>query len=407
MKCSCGKKGCKGCRKGYAYGTKMISPMGYYNGSLYAAPEEEEKQEEPNVIGQGYRATSAPAPLQPSIGESLSSTFTPTVVNKGVEAVFADKAVEEGVNAVSAAQLAGADAATKAGVEGLTQSLAGEGVKIAGQEATKAAADAATSSLGGALGDAAVPGVSSLAMGLIDDGQIDSGEAAQAAGAAAGAALGSAILPGIGTFIGGALGGLTGGMLGGSDTPKAPPPMMGKKPVTPEQVAALDPSNTEYEEDVLAGYADGSKKVKSKTTDPIQDMSPRQQVTATNPSQNGIDLKYLAEKGLFGIAPAVVSKGFADGTKGVSPEEYQKRLIMENLINPALAYVEEKPMLKAPLFLAGAGAQFARNKLPLGSFKGGKLEGGKDRIAYRHDTLGDIEYNPKDERVMYKKTIRF
>jgi len=115
----------------------------------------------------------------------------------------------------------------------------------------------------------------------------------------------------------------------------------------------------------------------------------------------------LSAFGLQDGTAEVPPMGYANGSKEISPEEYQMNLIKERILNPAEAYVEERPMLQAPLFLAGAAQKFSRGKLPLGSFGGGKLEGGKDRIAYRHDTLGDIEYNPKDERVMYKKTIRF
>lgn len=412
MACSCGKKGCKGCRKGYAYGTKMVSPMGYYLGtpSAMANPEEEEQI---SSFTKPRMAEIQPVQTGPSPASQFAAPVVQAGVEMGVDKMFGEKAAEEvakeGVNAVSAAQLAGADAATQAGVDALTSSLAGEGVKIAGQEATKAAANAASSGLSGAMGNALVPGLGGLAIGLLDDGQIDSGEAAGAAGAAAGAALGS-VVPGIGTAIGGILGGLAGSLLGGGSKapPKAPAPLAKSQP-TQEQVAALNPE-TDYEKmmkEIPAGFSDGTTSVKEKTTDPIKNLGVNQKATASPQQQGGIDLKALAEKGLLGIFPAIAAKGFSNGTPQVSPEEAQMKFIMEKFVNPAKAYVEERPMLQAPLFLAGAAERYSRGKLPLGEVGGGRIEGGKDRIAYRHDTFGDFEYNPKDERVTYKKTIRF
>ena len=105
--------------------------------------------------------------------------------------------------------------------------------------------------------------------------------------------------------------------------------------------------------------------------------------------------------------PAVPPMGYADGTAKMTPEEYQMKFIKERILEPAEAYVEERPMLQAPLLMAAAARDYERGQLPLGKFGGGKLEGGKDRIAYRHKKYGDFEFNPESERVSYKKTFRF
>jgi len=353
MKCSCGKKGCKGCRKGYTYGTKMVSPMGYYEGSLYANPEEEQREREIQ-IGQGFRATAQPATQGPSIGEQLGQMALSTGVSKGSEALvekspgaikdagsslknmfFPEKVTgaaeamglnpDTAINPVSAVQKAGgavspnllADQGIKIAGQEATEAVAAKGLeeatKIAGQEATKTAGDlaanAAASGAGGALSSALIPGIGSAVMGLIDDGMISAKEGASAAGSAIGGALGS-VVPGIGTAIGSIVGGLAGGLLGGSDTPKAPPPMMGKKPASSEQMAALDPT-TDFEEmmkEIPAGFAYGTLAAKGKTTDPIQKLDVNQKATAPQQQQGGIDLEYLAKKGMFGLFPKLITE---------------------------------------------------------------------------------------------------
>jgi hypothetical protein len=114
--------------------------------------------------------------------------------------------------------------------------------------------------------------------------------------------------------------------------------------------------------------------------------------------------------------PSVPPMGLADGSRyamqateksKMSPEEFQKKFLEERIVAPAEAFLEERPMMQAPLLLASAARDYERGELPLGKFGGGKLEGGKDRIAYRHKKYGDFEINPESERVSYKKTFRF
>ena len=114
--------------------------------------------------------------------------------------------------------------------------------------------------------------------------------------------------------------------------------------------------------------------------------------------------------------PSVPPMGLADGSRyameaaeksKMSPEEFQKKFLEERIVAPAEAFLEERPMMQAPLLLASAARDYERGELPLGKFGGGRLEGGKDRIAYRHKKYGDFEFNPESERVSYKKTFRF
>lgn len=109
-------------------------------------------------------------------------------------------------------------------------------------------------------------------------------------------------------------------------------------------------------------------------------------------------------------------KGYADGSRyameaaersEMSPEEFQKKFLEERVIEPAKAFLEERAMLSAPLAAIAAGRAFEKGEMKLGKFKGGRLEGGRDRLAYSHPRFGDFEINPESERVSYKKTFRF
>jgi hypothetical protein len=176
------------------------------------------------------------------------------------------------------------------------------------------------------------------------------------------------------------------------------------------------------------GYTYGTPKVKEKEKDKFEAKRPVIVSAPKAQQQGGMSLEGMAEQGLLGFIPKLIADkdfredtvdfaekgglagalfGFADGTAKMTPEEYQMKFIKERIVEPAEAYVEERPMLQAPLLMASAARDYERGKLPLGKFGGGKLEGGKDRLAYRHKKYGDFEVNPESERVSYKKTFRF
>jgi len=393
--CSCGKrKGTCNC-KGYAYGSKKVK--GYYNGSLYAEATPQQEQEMMSMAP-GVRLQASPVNTGPTLGEQAAATVGQEVVPKlASETIEAGKAFATELAAPGTADAAATLASFKVPAEFAAKEVTKEAVK----EGAKTAASAGTS--------AATAGAADLAMGLLDDGQIDEAEATQAALSAGGAALGTAILPGVGTAIGGALGSLVGGVVGGGSktpTPKAAPLDPKNKTVQPE----LD-VKSDYEKDILGammgmpkvpGYSYGSPEIK-KEDEEKENLQKPTVVQGQAPSQEGISLSDMAEKGVLGILP----KQLKDGTAKMTPEEYQMKFIKERILNPAEAYVEERPMLQAPLLLAAAARDYERGELPLGKFKGGKLEGGKDRIAYRHKKYGDFEINPESERVSYKKTFRF
>ena len=130
----------------------------------------------------------------------------------------------------------------------------------------------------------------------------------------------------------------------------------------------------------------------------------------------------------FLVGPAMSALGLQDGTMEVppvgyaggvnyaqqdaqkasmSPEEYQMKFLKEKIEAPVKDFVEKRPMLQAPLLLAAAAKDYEKGDLNLGKYGGGRLTGGKDRLAYKHAKYGDFEINPESERVSYKKTFRF
>jgi len=316
MMCSCGKrKGACNC-KGYADGTKMVTPMGYYQGSLYATADSQ-KPEDLTQSLQGARFQAAPISNEPTAEEQVGQVVASKAIDKGVDygfekagGMFAKEAATQPlVNATSAAQLAGADAATKAGVEGLTKSLAGEGVKIAGQEATKAAASSAGSSLGSAL----IPGIGALGVGLLDDGKISKSEGMGAAGSTIGGALGSVGGP-LGMAVGSFIGGLAGNALGGGGSKAAPaaaalgPLMGGKKAPTP----VPETESEKMMKDETEGYQDGTTNV-TNYTEPLN--KPKVAGNSAPQQQQGLDIEAMAAEGFLGFAPKLAAdKAFREDT---------------------------------------------------------------------------------------------
>jgi len=288
--------------KGYAYGTKKMSPMGYYMGDAEVATPQQEQE---------MMAMAAPQVMQAPAVDTSPSETTQTVSDTASAAVT--KGVEDEIGGAITEKITGhatekvaEDALKKAGKAGL---MAG---------AKEGAKQGLATGLTGAVGSAA----GSLV------GDVVSGKGITKEGA------GKALMQAGLTAALGPVGGFIGGLFAKDGTPAVPP----------------------------MGYAGGIESI---------------------------------------------PEGYADGTAKMTPEEYQMKFIKERILDPAEAYVEERPMLQAPLLLAAAARDYERGELPLGKFKGGKLEGGKDRIAYRHKKYGDFEINPESERVSYKKTFRF
>jgi len=314
--CSCGKpKGKCNC-KGYAYGTKMISPMGYYMGDAAVATPQEQQEMMAMAPGARIQATGPTADFgQPSELTQAAAATTQQAVKEGVEGQIADPIAKKIAGSV---------------IEDGTQALAGKAAEASTQELAKAGVEAAGGKLAGAKAGALAGAASGLSSGIAGGlgslaGDIVSGKGITKEGA------GKALLQAGLTATMGPIGGLIGGMFK-DGTPSVPP----------------------------MGYSDGSR-----------------------------------------FAMEAVEKS------QMSPEEFQKKFLEERVVAPAQAFLEERPMMQAPLLLASAAADYERGQLPLGKFGGGKLEGGKDRLAYRHKKYGEFEVNPESERVSYKKTFRF
>ena len=195
---TCGKSNC-GC-KGYAQGTEMISPMGYYLGTPEAAPPQ--PQEEINV-GQGARAQARIVPEQqgPTAGQRAGQMAASTAMNEGMGAIsepvssfagdqaLALKAQTIGLNPAEVANLGGA-VPTKAMMGPLTQ-----------EAATKAATDTAVNAAGG-MASSALSGFGGAAVGdLLTKGTVDE-KTLLKGGLAMGANM---LLPGSGFLVGPAL----------------------------------------------------------------------------------------------------------------------------------------------------------------------------------------------------------
>ena len=352
-------------KKGYAYGSNKVK--GYYDGSLYAEATPQQQQEmmamAPGVRMQAPTPTpEGPDPMQQAVqGVAMREAISPVV----------DYAKEGGKQALSG-QTRGAimdkamnsEAVQKAG-DVAFEAIAGDGVnasdamlsaandaaaKATAEAGSKAGAEAVKAAGGGAL-NSALSGIGGAAAAdLLTKGKVDE-KTLLKGGLAMGANM---LLPGSGFLVGPAM-----SALGLKDGMMEVPPM---------------------------GYAGGTPGIVGMLAD-----------------DEGRDkLKELAGGTIVGKA-----LGFKDGTAKMTPEEYQMKFIKERIVEPAEAYVEERPMLQAPLLMAAAARDYERGKLPLGKFGGGKLEGGKDRLAYRHKKYGDFEVNPESERVSYKKTFRF
>ena len=363
MMCSCGKrKGTCNC-KGYAYGTKMASPMGYYMGDAEVATPQEEQEMmamQPGVRVQAATPTpEGPNAMQAAVGgvamnEALSPV-TDFVKDQGSMALSSAKDLIGGQTVGTTAANAAGDAAFDASLDKASTSLADASVdqiidaSASGAAASDAAMEGASKAAG--MGSSALSGFGGAAAAdLLTKGKVDE-KTLLKGGLAMGANM---LLPGSGFLVGPAM-----SMLGLKDGMMEVPPM---------------------------GYAGGSPTIVGMLAD-----------------DEGRDkLKELAGGTVVGKA-----LGFKDGTAKMTPEEYQMKFIKERILEPAEAYVEERPMLQAPLLMAAAARDYERGKLPLGKFGGGKLEGGKDRLAYRHKKYGDFEVNPESERVSYKKTFRF
>jgi len=92
----------------------------------------------------------------------------------------------------------------------------------------------------------------------------------------------------------------------------------------------------------------------------------------------------------------------------MSPEEIQEQFLKQRVLPPLMQRFEEASVpAKVAMAAIPAGLAYETGRLPLGQFRGGKLEGGKDRLSYKHPKFGDFEVNPESERVSYRKTFRF
>jgi len=337
---------------GYAYGTKMTSPMGYYSGSLYA--EATPQQEQQMMAMQPGVRLQAPM-AQPEGPNAMQTAVQGAAMNEALDPVT-DYVKDQGAQALTGqTSSAIADAAAKEA----SKSAVDAGVAISKDMAADAGAEAVKAAGGGALNSALSGFGGAAATDLLTKGEVDE-KTLLKGGLAMGANM---LLPGSGFLVGPAL-----SALGLKDGTMEVPPM---------------------------GYAGGAPGVVGMLAD-----------------DEGRDkLKELAGGTIVGKA-----LGFADGSRyameaaersKMSPEEFQKKFLEERIVAPAKAFLEERPMMQAPLFMIAAAKDFEEGKLPLGKFGGGRLEGGKDRIAYRHKKYGDFEFNPESERVSYKKTFRF
>jgi hypothetical protein len=365
-KCTaCGKSNC-GCA-GYSQGTPKVSPMGYSYGTYGADQERDlESAVQAQAIDAGPTYAAAPlAPQGPSAGEQAltgvaATQATGMAKDAGSMAFNAAKDKLAGETLGTAAGDAAFDASLKkAGTSlaeaGTEQLIAADAAGMAAEEAGKSAATAA----GGAASSALSGFGGAAAADLLTKGKVDE-KTLLKGGLAMGANM---LLPGSGFLVGPAL-----SALGLQDGTMGVPPM---------------------------GYSDGSMGI----------------VGMLGDDEGRDKLKELA-----GGTMAGKLLGLSEGTNyaqqdaqkaAMSPEEYQMRFLKEKIEAPVKDFVEKRPMLQAPLALASAAKDFEKGDLNLGKYGGGRLTGGKDRLAYKHAKYGDFEINPESERVSYKKTFRF
>jgi hypothetical protein len=351
--CACGKrKGTCNC-KGYSYGTD----------AAYADP----VQEAEIASFQGAQAQINPGAVPPQGPSEAEQMAMGEAQRQGMS--FAkeggSQAFDTAKEAFKQGSLSGAK--KKLGEEAgdaAFDAIVGEGGGVAATDATLSAANdaaaEATAKATGGLASSALSGMGGAAAAdLLTKGKVDE-KTLLKGGLAMGANM---LLPGSGFLVGPAM-----SALGLQDGTMEVPPV---------------------------GYADGAMGI----------------VGMLGDKDNRDKLKDLATKGVAGTL-----LGLSDGTNyaqqdaqkaSMSPEEYQMKFLKEKIEAPVKDFVEKRPMLQAPLLLAAAAKDYEKGDLNLGKYGGGRLTGGKDRLAYKHAKYGDFEINPESERVSYKKTFRF
>jgi hypothetical protein len=95
MICSCGKKGCKGCKKGYAQGAAKVTPLGYYLGTDNVDPFDNVEGQQVAQGGSGIVVGTGPLARQSTPEEELASYALQEGMRKGVS-LGTDKALEYG-----------------------------------------------------------------------------------------------------------------------------------------------------------------------------------------------------------------------------------------------------------------------------------------------------------------------
>jgi hypothetical protein len=201
MICSCGKKGCKGCKKGYAQGAAKVTPLGYYLGTDNVDPFDNVEGQQVAQGGSGIVVGTGPLARQSTPEEELASYALQEGMRKGVS-LGTDRALEYGKSlfdktgegAEAAGAIAGvADTASTAVDAADTLSTAVDAADTLSTAADAASAASDVTASASPLGVAKA--VADPVMDLADDGTMSKSGALE---------TGSSILGAIvGTFLGG------------------------------------------------------------------------------------------------------------------------------------------------------------------------------------------------------------
>jgi hypothetical protein len=106
----------------------------------------------------------------------------------------------------------------------------------------------------------------------------------------------------------------------------------------------------------------------------------------------------------------VPAMGYAEGTEGMSLEDFGKKIAKKNLKNYSQKLMKENPIaekvLAPPLMIMQLSKDFDNSQIDLGKILGANVKGGKGGLSFKNK-LGEFKIDPNDERISFRKTIRF
>ena len=106
----------------------------------------------------------------------------------------------------------------------------------------------------------------------------------------------------------------------------------------------------------------------------------------------------------------VPAMGYAEGTEGMSLEDFGKKIAKKNLKDYSQKLMKENPIaekvLAPPLMIMQLSKDFDNSQIDLGKVLGANVKGGKGGLSFKNK-LGELKIDPNDERISFRKTIRF